>query len=321
MRRNRNSSWIREIVSENNLEVSDLILPIFIKEGKDEKEEIKTIPSVFRMTTDIAIKEIKEAKKLGIKAIALFPCLDKSLKTEDAKESYNPNNLVCRTIAKIKDEVTDIGVIADVALDPYTSHGHDGIVVNGTVCNDKTIEILIKQALSQAKAGCDIVAPSDMMDGRIGAIRKYLDSEGFFNTSILSYSAKYASKFYGPFRDAVGSRSLNQECDKSDYQLDIRNSKEAIRQIAQDIEQGADIVMIKPGIMYLDIIKTASENFNIPIFAYQVSGEYAMLKWASNNGCFNFEEVLFESLICMKRAGSSAIITYGAKEAAKIINS
>lgn len=306
------------MIAENNLKVSDLIWPIFIKEGKNIKEPISTMDCVYRYSIDQAVIAIREARDLGISAIAIFPSIDSNLKTEDAKESFNPDNLVARAIKEIKDKVDNIGIICDVALDPYTSHGHDGLLIDNYVHNDKTLEVLVKQALMQAQAGCDIIAPSDMMDGRILAIREALEDASLVKTGILSYSAKYASKFYGPFRDAVGSRSSKNECDKKHYQMDFRNSKEAMRQIEQDIMQGADIVMVKPGMPYLDVIKAASDNFDIPIFAYQVSGEYAMLKYASAHNCFNYNDVLYESLIAFKRAGASAIFTYGAIEMAKI---
>jgi len=319
MRRNRKSPWIRELVAETKLDINDLVLPIFIKEGKNIKEPVASMPSVYRYSLDEALKIVKSAYSLGIPAIALFPSIDKKFKTEDAEESYNRDNLICRAIKSIKDKIPGIGIICDVALDPYTISGHDGILIDNYVANDETINILVKQALCQAESGCDIVAPSDMMDGRIFAIRGALDQEGFKNTAILSYSAKYASKFYGPFRDAVGSRSSNSECDKKNYQMDYRNSKEAIRQIEHDIKQGADMVMVKPGMPYLDVIKTASETFSVPLFAYQVSGEYAMLKWASDNGCFSFIDVLCESLIAFKRAGANGIFTYGAIEIAQFL--
>ena len=316
-RRNRKDSWIRDLVAENHLRVDDLIWPIFVVDGKNIKEEIKTLPGVYRYSIDLAVEEIKNAKQLGIKAVAIFPVTDKSLKTEDGRESYNPNNLICNSIKKIKDTVVDIGVICDVALDPYTSHGHDGVLneVKNYVDNDQTIEILIKQALVQAEAGCDVIAPSDMMDGRILKIRQALERNNFINVNILAYSAKYASNFYGPFRDAVGSSTNLGIADKKNYQMDFRNSKEALQEIASDIKEGADIVMIKPGMPYLDIVLQASKNFNVPIFVYQVSGEYAMLKFAAEQNCFSYEKALIESLTSFKRAGASAILTYAAIDA------
>lgn len=308
------------MLAENNISATDLILPIFITEGSNIKEPINTMPDVFRYSIDQAEKVAKEACELGIKAIALFPCISEDLKTDDGNESYNQDNLICRTIRHLKNASIKIGVIADVALDPYTTHGHDGILLDNEIDNDQTIEALQNQALVLAKAGADIIAPSDMMDGRIMGIRKTLEENNFGHLTIISYAAKYASNFYGPFRNAVGSQNLLGASDKKTYQIDIRNSKEARLEIELDIAEGADIILIKPGMPYLDIIKEASMNFDIPIFAYQVSGEYAMLKFASINNAIDFEKSLIESLICFKRAGARAIFTYGAIEAAQIIN-
>ncbi len=320
MRRNRKAPWVRDLIAEHNLCSSDLILPLFIKDGVNQIEEIKTMPGILRLSCDLIVKEAKIAENLGIKAIALFPIIDKSLKSNDAKESYNSNNLICRAVKMIKDANLQIGIICDVALDPYTLHGHDGIIVNNIIDNDKTIEILCHQALSLARAGSDSIAPSDMMDGRIGVIREYLDKENYTDINIISYGVKYASSFYGPFRDAIDSGANLGSEGKKTYQLDFRNSKEAIKEIELDIQEGADAIIIKPGLPYIDIVKEAYQNFNIPIFSYQVSGEYSMLKFASQAGCFNFEDVMIESLYCLKRAGSSAILCYNAIEMAKIIN-
>lgn len=313
LRRLRKDSYIRDLVAETNLSTSDLIYPIFIIEGFNKRQEIKSLPNVARLSIDLAIKEIAEACKLGIKAIALFPCVDQSLKDEKAIEAYNIDNLICRAIREIKKHNLNITIIADVALDPYTSHGHDGIIENLDVHNDKTIEALKMQSLTLAKAGADIIAPSDMMDGRIGEIRGYLDKENFENITILSYSAKYASSLYNPFRDAVGSNLIGN---KKTYQMDYRNAKEALREIALDINEGADLIMIKPAITNLDIIYRASSNFDIPIFAYQVSGEYAMLKAASNQGFLIWQDSIIESLTTIKRAGANAIFSYAALEVA-----
>ncbi len=308
------------MLAENNVSASDLILPIFITEGSNIKESINTMPDVFRYSIDQAEKVAKEACELGIKAIALFPCIADVLKTKDGNEAYNQDNLICRTIRHLKNASIKIGIIADVALDPYTTHGHDGILADNQIDNDQTIEALQNQALVLAKAGADIIAPSDMMDGRIIGIRKTLEENNFGHLTIISYAAKYASNFYGPFRNAVGSQNLLGSSDKKTYQIDIRNSKEARLEIELDIAEGADIILIKPGMPYLDVIKEASMNFDIPIFAYQVSGEYAMLKFAAINNAIDFDKSLIESLICFKRAGARAIFTYGAIEAAKIIN-
>ena len=276
---------------------------------------------VSRVSIDILLEKLEVASKLGIRAIAIFPVVDKALKSQYAEESYNPNNLVCRAIKAVKGAFPQMGVICDVALDPYTSHGHDGILSDSTglVLNDETIDILIKQSLVQAEAGCDIIAPSDMMDGRVLKIRKALENNGHYNINILAYSAKYASNFYGPFRDAVGSAKNLGTADKKNYQMDFRNQLEALNEIQSDIEEGADMVMIKPGMPYLDIVTIAKQNFNVPIFVYQVSGEYAMLKFAAQNKCFVFDQAIIESLTAMKRAGASAIFTYGALEAAHIL--
>ena len=319
LRRNRRTDWLRDLTSETHLQASDLILPIFVIDGDNIRTEVKTMPGVFRQTIDQVILTALEAEKRGIKAIALFPSIDPSLKSEDADEAYNLDNLICRTIRSLKNSGLTIGIICDVALDPYTTHGHDGILIDGDVDNDQTIEALSNQALVLAKAGVDIVAPSDMMDGRIMAIREDLDEGGFINVNILAYAAKYNSSFYGPFRDAVGSAKKDYLC-KASYQMDIRNRTEAMREIEHDIEEGADMVMVKPGMPFLDIISEAAHRFDVHILAYQVSGEYAMLKIAAENGALDWEKSIIESLICFKRAGASAIFTYAALEAAELIN-
>ncbi len=318
LRRNRKAYWLRELLAENRLTVNDLILPLFIVEGHNQRQEIKTMPGIYRLSIDQVIETAKQAAKMGINAIALFPCIDESLKSDNADEAYNLDNLICRTIRSIRNAGIDIGIICDVALDPYTTHSHDGILYNGEIDNDKSVKALCNQALVLAKAGADVVAPSDMMDGRIMAIREYLDHEGFINVNILAYAAKYASSFYGPFRDALGSNKKNY-LDKSSYQMDIRNIKEAMLEIEHDIAEGADMVMIKPGMPFLDVIREAANNFNTKIFAYQVSGEYAMLKFAAQAGVLDWHKALLESLISFKRAGAGAIFTYAALEVAEIL--
>jgi porphobilinogen synthase len=311
-RRNRIRPWMREMLAENRVSFSDLILPLFVVEGNNKEEKIVNLPGVSRFSIDLIIQKAKKARDLGIPALMLFPVIDSKLKTDDGREALNENNLICRAVREIKKAVPEIGVICDVALDPYTSHGHDGLIdKNGYVLNDETVAILCQQSLVQAKAGCDIIAPSDMMDGRVEEIRKSLDKEGFINVAIMSYAAKYASNFYGPFRDAVGSIG-NLKGDKKTYQMDFRNSLEALNEIELDIAQGADMLIIKPGLPYLDVIKEAAKNYKTPIIAYQVSGEYAMLKHAAAAGAFDFNEAFYETLIAFKRAGARAIITYGA---------
>jgi len=314
LRRNRKSDWSRRLVRENTLSSNDLIWPIFIREGKNIKEPIKSMPGVYRYSLDKIEKLIEKAIKNKIPMVALFPNTPLFKKNLNGAEALNKNNLVCKALRLIKKNYNEIGLMCDVALDPYTSHGHDGILKNKYVNNDETIKILVKQSLLQADMGCDVIAPSDMMDGRIGEIRRALDKNGHQQVQILSYAVKYASHFYGPFRDAVGSkRSLKG--DKKDYQMDFRNSNESIREVALDIKEGADFVMVKPGMPYLDIIKTVKENFKIPVFAYQVSGEYALIKNAINSKILD-EGSIIESLICLKRAGASAIVTYFADEIA-----
>ena len=314
LRRNRKTEWSRRLVSESNLSTNDLIWPIFIREGRNIKESIKTMPGIYRYTLDKIEGLVEKAINKKIPMIALFPNTPISKKNSKGSEALNKNNLVCKALRLIKKNYKEIGLMCDVALDPYTTHGHDGILRNNYVDNDETIKILIKQSLLQAKMGCDVIAPSDMMDGRIGAIRKALDNNGFKQVQLLSYAVKYASNFYGPFRDAVGSKKLLKS-NKKNYQMDFSNSKEALREVALDISEGADFVMVKPGMPYLDIIKLVKDNFKIPVFAYQVSGEYSLIK----NGVINKildENAIYESLMSFKRAGASAIVTYFADQIA-----
>ena len=321
MRRNRLSEFSRKIVSENNFSVNDLIYPIFITYGSKVKEEISSMPGIYRFSLDQLHKEIEYISSLNIPAIALFPKIENELKTPDGKEALNSNNLICEAIKISKKVNPDLGVICDVALDPYTDHGHDGIIHNNQIDNDLTLDILCKQAIVQAQAGCDILAPSDMMDGRVGAIRDTLDEHGFINVQIMSYAAKYASSFYGPFRDAVGSAVNLSKKSKKSYQMDPANSAEALREIRLDINEGADMIIIKPGMPYLDIISKAKNEFNFPVIAYQVSGEYSMIRAAIQNGWFDEEKIIFETMMCFKRAGCDAIITYFAPFVAqKLIN-
>ncbi len=321
LRRTRTDSWCRNLVQESVLTTNDLILPIFIKEGSGLKEEIKSMPGIFRYSIDEVLDYIHKAHDLGINAIAIFPVTNPAMKDDIASDAINPDNLICRSIRSIKKKCPDIGIIADVALDPYTSHGHDGILSTNkkAILNDETVEILCKQALIQAAAGCDIVAPSDMMDGRVGAIRDALDNSNFKNVKILSYAVKYASSFYGPFREAIGSTTATK-INKSTYQMDFHNSTETIREVEEDIKEGADFVIVKPGMSYLDIIHKLHQRFNIPIFAYQVSGEYSMIKLASEKGYINGIECFYESLVAFKRAGCSAILTYAAIDIAEYLS-
>ena len=317
MRRNRRTPWLRALVRENTLNADDLIWPVFVREGKNKRTPIPSMPGVERLTIDLLVNAASEAADLGIPALALFPVVGKSLKNEEATEAFNPENLACRAVAALKAAHPGIGVICDVALDPYTSHGQDGLLRGGEVVNDETVEVLCRQAVVQARAGCDIIAPSDMMDGRVGAIRDALDRAGHQNAGILSYAAKYASGFYGPFRDAVGSAAALGGGDKKTYQMDPANSDEALREVALDIAEGADMVMVKPGLPYLDIIRRVKDAFALPTFAYQVSGEYAMLKATGEKGWLDFPTVMAESLMACKRAGADAILTYGALEMAR----
>ena len=315
LRRNRKTEWSRRLVSESNLSTNDLIWPIFIREGKNIKEPIKSMPGVYRYSLDKIEKIIEGAIKNKLPMVALFPNTPGNKKNAKGSEALNKNNLVCKALRLIKKNFKEIGLMCDVALDPYTSHGHDGVLKNNYVDNDETLKILIKQALLQAEMGCDVIAPSDMMDGRIGAIRKHLDKNGYKLVQILSYAVKYASNFYGPFRDAVGSKKALRG-DKKNYQMDYKNSKEALREVALDISEGADFVMVKPGMPYLDIIKLVKENFKIPVFAYQVSGEYNLIKNGIKSGAIG-KDAIYESLIAFKRAGASAVVTYFADQIAR----
>ena len=317
-RRMRKDEFSRRLMREHRLTTDDLIYPVFVMEGQQKEEAIPSMPAIKRQSMDLIIETAKECFKLGIPAIALFPVIDQKLKTEDAKEAYNPEGLIPKVVALLKQAVPQLGVITDVALDPYTSHGQDGLIdSSGYVLNDETVDVLIKQALSHAKAGADIVAPSDMMDGRIGKIREALEKEGFVHTKILAYSAKYASSFYGPFRDAVGSAKNLGHSDKNSYQMDPANTNEALTEVELDIHEGADMVMVKPGMPYLDIVYRVKTSFGVPTYAYQVSGEYAMLKAASQNGWLEEKAVVMESLLAFKRAGADGILSYYAMEVAR----
>ena len=319
-RRLRKQEFNRSLVRENSLSASDLIYPLFIIEGENKKQKIDSMPGIERLSIDQLLIEAKEIVDLKIQSVAHFPVISSEKKTEEAEESYNSDGLIQRAIRSLKRSFPELAVITDVALDPYTSHGQDGLIdSDGYILNDETVEVLIKQALSHAEAGADIVAPSDMMDGRIGAIRHALEDSGFIHTNILSYSAKYASSFYGPFRDAVGSSGNLGKSDKKTYQMDPGNSNEALREVELDINEGADMVMIKPGLPYLDIVSNVKQTFGVPTFAYHVSGEYAMLKAASQNKWIDEKSTVLETLLCFKRAGADAILTYYAKDAARWI--
>ncbi|HEX4736412.1 MAG TPA: porphobilinogen synthase [Allosphingosinicella sp.] len=319
LRRTRSTAWSRAMVAENVLTPADLIWPLFIAEGQGAEEPISSLPGVSRWSVDRIAERAREARELGIPCLALFPNTPRELRTDDAREALNPDNLICRAIREIKDKVPEIGILTDVALDPYTSHGHDGIVDEaGYVLNDVTSEILVRQALVQAEAGADIVAPSDMMDGRVGAIRQALEREDRVNVQIMAYAAKYASVFYGPFRDAVGSRGLLKG-DKKTYQMDPANAEEALREVALDLAEGADSVMVKPGLAYLDIVRRVKERFEVPVFAYQVSGEYAMIEAAAAVGAGDREGLVLETLMSFKRAGCSGVLTYHAPLAARLL--
>ena len=319
-RRLRKQKFNRSLVRENSLSASDLIYPLFVIEGENKREIIESMPGIERVSIDQLLVEAKEVMDLKIQAIALFPVISSDKKTEEAEEAYNPDGLVQRAVRALKRSLPELAVITDVALDPFTSHGQDGLIdSDGYVLNDETVDVLIKQSISHAEAGADIIAPSDMMDGRIGAIRNALEESGFIHTNILSYSAKYASSFYGPFREAVGSSGNLGKSDKKSYQMDPGNSNEAIREVELDINEGADMVMIKPGLPYLDIVSNVKQVFGVPTFAYHVSGEYAMLKAASQNNWIDEKSTVLETLLCFKRAGADAILTYYAKDAAKWI--
>jgi porphobilinogen synthase len=316
MRRNRRSEWARRLVRENVLTAGDLIWPLFLFEGGTARFPVPSMPGVDRLSIPEAVREAKRAAELSIPCIALFPYTDPGLRDEDGTEALNPDNLVCRAVRAIKREVPEIGILCDVALDPYTSHGHDGLLRDGVIVNDETVAVLVQQALVQAEAGCDIIAPSDMMDGRVGAIRQALDSTGRSDVQIMAYAAKYASAFYGPFRDAVGS-SATLTGDKRTYQMDPGNSDEALREIELDLAEGADMVMVKPGLPYLDIVRRVKDEFGAPTFAYQVSGEYAMIMAAAQNGWLDGDKAMMESLIAFKRAGADGVLTYFAARVAE----
>ena len=317
-RRLRRSSWMRDLVRETELTPADLIWPLFIIEGHNERTQIKTMPGVERLSVDLAVRAAKEAVAAGIPALALFPNTPDALRNPDGSEAYNPNNLMCRALSAIKDAVPEIGLIADVALDEYSSDGQDGLVRDGEILNDETVAAMVRSALMQAKAGADIIAPSDMMDGRVGPIREALEGHGHVNVQIMSYAAKYASGFYGPFRDAVGTRGLLKG-DKKTYQMNPANAEEALREVALDLAEGADSVMVKPGLPYLDIILRVKDRFEVPVFAYQVSGEYAMLEAAVAAGVAERDAVVLETLMAFKRAGCSGVLTYHALHAAKLL--
>ncbi|WP_411817779.1 porphobilinogen synthase [Hyphococcus sp. DH-69] len=318
LRRPRQTDWSRRLYEENHLSTNDLIWAVLLKDGKNIREPIAAMPGVFRLSPDEAVKAAIEARDLKIPALALFPYTDAEGRTERGEEAINPDNLMCRTARAIKDEVPEIGLMADVALDPYTDHGHDGIMRDGEIINDETVDILVKQSITQAQAGFDIVAPSDMMDGRVGAIRTGLDAAGFANVQIMAYAAKYASAFYGPYREAIGSAGVLQG-DKRTYQMNPANSDEALREVALDLAEGADCVMVKPGMPYLDIVRRVKDEFGAPTFVFQVSGEYAMIKAASENQWIDGERAMLESLLAFKRAGADGIITYFAADAARLI--
>ena len=315
-RRNRKAEWARRMVRENVLTTDDLIWPLFVSNGHNLRTAVATMPGVDRLSVDLAVREAERALKLDIPCIALFPYTDPGLRDEQGSEAVNPDNLVCQAVRAIKKEFPNLGILCDVALDPFTSHGHDGLLEDGKILNDATVAVLVRQALVQAEAGCDIIAPSDMMDGRVGAIRAGLDAAGFLDVQIMSYAAKYASAFYGPFRDAVGS-AKTLSGDKRTYQMDCGNSDEALREVELDIAEGADMVMVKPGMPYLDILRRVKDTFGMPTFVYQVSGEYAMLMAAIGNGWLDGERTIMESLTAFKRAGADGILTYFAPQAAE----
>ncbi|RUL85382.1 porphobilinogen synthase [Tautonia sociabilis] len=320
-RRVRRHDWSRRLVAEHALSVDDLIWPLFVFDGPGDRQEVPSMPGVDRLSIPRLVEAAADAAELKIPAIAVFPATDPSLKTPDAEEAVNPENLVCRAVRAVKAEVPGIGVICDVALDPYSSHGQDGLVRDGYVVNDETVAVLCQQAVVQAEAGCDVIAPSDMMDGRIGAIRRALDASGFEHVQILSYAAKYASAFYGPFRDAVGSAASLGTGDKKTYQMDPANGDEALREVALDIAEGADLVMVKPGMPYLDVIHRVKEAFGLPTYAYQVSGEYAMIRAAAGRGWLDGDRAMMESLLAFKRAGADGVLTYFALDAARRLRS
>ena len=321
-RRMRRDDWSRRLMQENSVSANDLIYPVFLLEGQGKSEAVASMPGVNRVSLDLLLPVAQECVDLGIPVLALFPVIDASLKTPDGKEAFNPNGLIPNAIRELKKRFPNLGIMTDVALDPYTSHGQDGVLdEQGRILNDETSAILVKQAVAQAEAGVDIVAPSDMMDGRIGKIREALEQKNLIHTRIMAYSAKYASAFYGPFRDAVGSAKNLGKADKKTYQMDCANGDEALREVALDISEGADMVMVKPGMPYLDIVRRVREEFDYPTYAYQVSGEYAMLKAAAQNGWLDHDAVMMESLLAFKRAGADGVLTYFALEAARLMNS
>ncbi|AYN28071.1 MULTISPECIES: porphobilinogen synthase [Buttiauxella] len=318
MRRVRRHDFSRRLVAENQLTVNDLIYPVFVMEGQNRQEEVSSMPGVYRMTIDLLLKEAEAVAKLGVPVLSLFPVIESAGKSLHAEEAYNPNGLVQRAVRALKDAVPELGLLTDVALDPYTTHGQDGVIdADGYVINDITREILVRQALSHAEAGAEIIAPSDMMDGRIGAIRDQLELDGLVNTQIMSYAAKYASCYYGPFRDAIGSSGNLKGGNKKTYQMDPANSDEALQEVAQDLQEGADMVMVKPGMPYLDVVRRVKDTFGVPTFAYQVSGEYAMHMAAIQNGWLAEKPAIMESLLCFKRAGADGVLTYFSKRVAQ----
>lgn len=319
-RRNRKAEWARRMVRENVLTTDDLIWPLFLIDGNNKREQIASMPDVDRLSVDQAVREAERAMKLTIPCLALFPYTDPSLRDEEGSEATNPNNLVCQAVRAIKKEFPDIGILCDVALDPFTSHGHDGLISDGKILNDETVAVLVRQALVQAEAGCDIIAPSDMMDGRVAAIREGLDRSGLLDVQIMAYAAKYASAFYGPFRDAIGS-AKTLTGDKRTYQMDSANTDEALREVDLDISEGADMVMVKPGMPYLDVVRRVKDTFAMPTFAYQVSGEYAMIAAAANNGWLDGERAMMESLLAFKRAGADGVLSYFAPKVAEKLRS
>ena len=319
MRRNRADEWVRRLTRESSVTADDLIWPMFVQPGTAARTPVPSMPGVDRLSIDLVVEAVGEAKALGIPAVAIFPVTPQELKSDDGKEATNADNLVCRTVRAIKEKHDDIGVICDVALDPYTTHGQDGILRDGKILNDETVDVLCQQAFVQAQAGCDVIAPSDMMDGRVAAIRKALDDEGLVDVSLLAYSAKYASAYYGPFRDAVGSAQSLGTADKRTYQMDPANSDVAIREVALDVAEGADMVMVKPGRPYRDIVRRVKDAFGLPTFAYQVSGEYAMLRGASDRGWLEWDKAILESMLCFKRAGADGVLTYAAPQIARLL--
>jgi porphobilinogen synthase len=320
LRRNRQDPWSRRMVAESRLDVADLIWPVFVLDGAGRRQSVASMPGVERLSVDLLPDVLGEAAALGIPAVALFPVTPEALKSDDGVEATRPDNLICRAVRAVKGALPDLGVICDVALDPYTSHGHDGLLdEQGRVVNDATLAVLVRQALVQAEAGCDVIAPSDMMDGRIGAIRRALDEAGFGATRILSYAAKYASSYYGPFRDAVGSSAALGKSGKQSYQMDPANADEALREVALDLAEGADMVMVKPGLPYLDVVRRVKDAFAVPTFAYQVSGEYAMIKAAAERGWLDGERAMLEALLAFKRAGCDGVLTYAALDVARML--